>query len=90
MKGFFYHGFLIIEVEKKLENFKNNMNNQKVKTLVLNVATQSLCAFLTIIENNAFILKYILKQKQMLQVQGRVRVTPFKRLKTIDTQRKQK
>lgn len=43
------------------------MENQKVKTLVLTVKTQNLCAFMSVIENNLTIFKYILKQKQMLQ-----------------------
>ena len=41
-KGGFYSGFLIIGTEKKQENFKNNMNDQRVKILVLTVATQNL------------------------------------------------
>ena len=40
-----YPGFVINGAEKKRKNFKNNMNDRKVKTLVLTVATQNLCAF---------------------------------------------
>ena len=38
-KGVFYPGFLIRGSEEKPENFKNKMDDQKVKTLVLTVAT---------------------------------------------------
>lgn len=40
-KGVFYPGFLIIGAEKKRENFKNNMDDQKVKTLALTIAARS-------------------------------------------------
>ena len=42
------------------------MDNQKVKILRLTVATQNLLAFMFIIGNNVNIIKYILKQKQIL------------------------
>ena len=43
------------------ENFENNMDDQKVKTLVSAVTTQSLCVFMYMIKNNVITLKYILK-----------------------------
>ena len=43
---FFYPGFLIIGLETKRANFKGNTDNQKLKTLVLTVATQNLSAFM--------------------------------------------
>ena len=61
--------FFIIVAEKKRDNFESNMESQIVKTLVLTVETQNLCAFMSMIENNLIILKYILKQKQMLRIQ---------------------
>ena len=42
------------------------MDKQKVKILRLTVATQNLLAFMFIIGNNVNIIKYILKQKQIL------------------------
>lgn len=59
-KGDFEPGFLIIWAEKKHNNFKNNMNDQKMKTLVSTVAMQNLCASLSMAENNVIILNYIL------------------------------
>ena len=44
--GFFYPGFLIIGSETKHVNFKGNMDNQKLKTLVLTLVTQNLRAFI--------------------------------------------
>ena len=51
-KGVFYPNFPIIDPEKKREKFKNNMGNQKVKTLELTIARQTyvlLCPQLTIL-----------------------------------------
>ena len=45
--GVFYSSFLIISAEEKWKNFKNNMEDQNVKTLVLTVATQNLFAFMS-------------------------------------------
>ena len=45
-KCFVYPGFLIIGLETKCANFKGNTDNQKLKTLVLTVATQNLSAFM--------------------------------------------
>ena len=64
---FFYHDVLITGVEKKRESFKKNIEDQKVKILVLTIATQNLCAFMSTIEINIIIFKYILKQNRMLQ-----------------------
>ena len=74
-KGVFYPGFFVIGMEKKLENFKNNMDNQKVNTLVLTVKTQNLCSFMSMTENNSIL--------------GSTRGTPIKRWKSTDAQRKQ-
>ena len=52
--------------QKKQKNFKNDMDDQKVKTLVLTVATQNLRAFMFMIDNKINIIKYILNQKKML------------------------
>ena len=64
---FFYHEVLITGVEKKRESLKKNIEDQKVKILVLTIATQNLCAFMSTIEINIIIFKYILKQNRMLQ-----------------------
>ena len=45
-KRFFYPGFLIIGLKTKRANFKGNTDNQKLKTLVMTAATQSLSAFM--------------------------------------------
>ena len=59
--GVFYSGFLIISAEEKWKNFKNNMEDRNVKTLVLTVATQNLFAFMSMNWNKVIDLKYILK-----------------------------
>ena len=45
-KRFFCPGFLIIGLETKRANFKDNTDNQKLKTLVLTATTQNLSAFM--------------------------------------------
>ena len=45
-KRFFYPGFLIIGLETKRANFKDNTDNQKLKTLVLTATTQNLSVFM--------------------------------------------
>ena len=45
-KRCFYPDFLIIGLKTKRANFKGNTDNQKLKTLVLTVATQNLSAFM--------------------------------------------
>ena len=50
-KGVFDPCFLIISAEKKQENLENNMDDQKVKILLLTVTTQNLCAFMTMTKN---------------------------------------
>ena len=52
---------------KEAGKFKKNIEDQKVKILVLTIATQNLCAFMSTIEINIIIFKYILKQNRMLQ-----------------------
>ena len=45
-KRFFYPSFLIIGLETKRANFKDNTDNQKLKTLVLTATTQNLSVFM--------------------------------------------
>ena len=45
-KGFFYPRFLIVSLERKRANFKDNTDDQKFKTLMLIVATQNLSDFM--------------------------------------------
>ena len=42
-QGAFYPGFLIIDGEKKRENFKSNFDDQKVQSLVSTATTRNLC-----------------------------------------------
>ena len=44
-KGIFYPRFFIIGPQKKREHFKNNMDSQNTKILVLTFATQNQCDF---------------------------------------------
>ena len=80
-KEVFYTGFVIVSLETKRANFKDNTDNQKFKTLMLTVATQNLSDFM-FYENNYIILKYVPKQIQaphnLLLLFGSTRDAPVK------------